>query len=929
MRLFTCFAILICLKTIGFSSITEPTSKIFCKPDMTIDCGSFLASTLNYNFSSTWKSVEGKVNSALLPEIVGPYSIHQLEYQDVGSINSCSQGSFLRYYRVAGTSTSCSMRITITSTYNNPVLEWPIDIHQWNKSTLSEYEVLENTVRAKKTDSFGGCGTTGTNLIADGMNPTTNGYTPINGPLQAGLKDKPRFNPQYKNVGCNVFGRKVTIELYNVGEDCKKWLVKFSNINWCTYSDAGCRTTVYKYVNSRPAKIVSCTEALFKYSNSACLGEGVLRPKAVDSVGLGQDLFWSVRIFRNNPNPSLYASYIEYTTIGGDTNPNQSIQGLNPSIYFWGSRALPQGIHGVIYILRDGCGNVSECKSTITVQPKTPTPICIALSSSVSKNGTVEIWAKDFDFKSYANCGGTILYFTFDKQHPVISKLKSTHYFKGKGVEATDLEYSFGLAQVWKPKISIRYRPNMPNGDPDPRGPDTTLLGGTSGMIFGCGLGNVKINGDTKVKMTVWDESLASDFCEVNLTLYDNQGACDTSTTPPAKFEIGGQVILPSGHPLANASIGLDAFLPEFPLIGKTDTAGKFLFKNLPGAKDYTVRSNMPKSDFMVGVDIDDLWRMIRYRYNGVDYENDFQIIAADINGNGDLDEEDDNILVNKLLFNLPLPSGLISWVLVDKYHESKGYPFNKRKTFEHRNLSESKLKNDFIAIKVGDLVQPSNLNSTSLSQRSSRSITYDNIYLTSKETIELPFYFNTSQNENINGIYIRLKNRADILDIHSSHPKSIINKEDDVFKIFIPEVTSDLPLFTLTIRTNKNISTSDLIELDNLQQSTALIGDAIVDISLESRTKMNSSNFDLQAYPNPFTNTSILAFNSHKVGQGRITISDMTGKILFSENISVNNGYNSYELDRQRSNMAQAGVYFASVRCNDSSDIVKFIVLD
>ncbi|MCA9835197.1 MAG: hypothetical protein KC435_14675, partial [Thermomicrobiales bacterium] len=48
---------------------------------------------------------------------------------------------------------------------------------------------------------------------------------------------------------------KIIIDEYEVGEGCKKWLVRFEYIDWCNPEWSACLSTVYKYEDETPAEI--------------------------------------------------------------------------------------------------------------------------------------------------------------------------------------------------------------------------------------------------------------------------------------------------------------------------------------------------------------------------------------------------------------------------------------------------------------------------------------------------------------------------------------------------------------------------------------------------------------------------------------------------------------------------------------------------
>jgi hypothetical protein len=315
--------------------------KFTCKPDVAIDCDRDSGSITEYNFqtaSGPFTSVIGKVPASLLPTVEGICSEYDLEFRDAGSLSTCNTGTFTRTYRVKGfPSVTCTQIITVRGT-TQAVLEHPISLHVWDKCTLTEDDVYANTVRLSpslRADVYGGCSkydlnTPATNnsmTAAQREAATTNGFTPNDGALGASLRNQARFNSNYKNSGCAVFGKKLTIEEYNVGDGCKKWLVKWDYINWCDNSSAGCRETIYKFEDTTAPVITNCPGADLDIADASCEVAVTLRPSATDALcDDEQTLTWRVRIY-------------EGTNIGiNPTNPAireiLNVSGSNPSINF-------------------------------------------------------------------------------------------------------------------------------------------------------------------------------------------------------------------------------------------------------------------------------------------------------------------------------------------------------------------------------------------------------------------------------------------------------------------------------------------------------------------------------------------------------------------------------------------------------------------
>lgn len=125
--------------------------KIYCENDITTSCD---RADVFYNLDGLWHDVAGsRIPAEFIPWVDGVCSNYELEYKDAGSFTVCNttpEGKpIVRTYRVKGfPQVTCTMTITVENTESDPVLEYPIALHHWTKCTLTEQEVLDNTIRS-------------------------------------------------------------------------------------------------------------------------------------------------------------------------------------------------------------------------------------------------------------------------------------------------------------------------------------------------------------------------------------------------------------------------------------------------------------------------------------------------------------------------------------------------------------------------------------------------------------------------------------------------------------------------------------------------------------------------------------------------------------------------------------------------------------
>ena len=213
------------------------------------------------------------------------------------------------------------------------------------------------------------------------------------------------------------------------------------------------------------------------------------------------------------------------------------------------------------------------------------------------------------------------------------------------------------------------------------------------------------LNSPVHVKVYFWDDSDNIDFCTVFLSVIAVQGAdCYV------EGKIAGTVLDWRGEPVEGAEINLDADIPDFPIITLTDANGEYSFGLQEEGLNYTLSASLDK-DYLNGVSTLDLVMILRHMLGLQPFENPFQIIAGDING-------DNAVKPNDLFMHRKLILGVIteiptntSWKFLRSDFEFTN-PLNPFPELTSPNENPfiyefDSIKNggyDFTGIKVGDV---------------------------------------------------------------------------------------------------------------------------------------------------------------------------------------------------------------------------------
>lgn len=92
---------------------------------------------------------------------------------------------------------------------------------------------------------------------------------------------------------------------------------------------------------------------------------------------------------------------------------------------------------------------------------------------------------------------------------------------------------------------------------------------------------------------------------------------------------------------------------------------------------------------------------------------------------------------------------------------------------------------------------------------------------------------------------------------------------------------------------------------------------------SIEEKSKIDNS--DVVLYPNPATDNLNIIINAKASNNGQVNILDITGKVLSSQDINLENGKN---VINQNTNDLSSGIYFVQVKCNESFVTKKLVVI-
>ncbi len=719
-----------------------------------------------------------------------------------------------------------------------------------------------------------------------------------------------RQRPIVNDDNCSLVAMTYKDQTFKFVEGaCEKVIRTWTVIDWCTYNDANPvygqgwyeHTQIIKLINDvKPDFEFNCVNRVVSGFGDNCTGEVRFTMEAVDDCPKDNtNLNWKYELFREDG-----------VTLIVTRNTNMF------------NHTLTAGIYKVRWTAEDKCGNQAVCNHDITVlERKKPTPYCItSLTTAVmNSDGTVAIWAKDYDRGATDNCTPqSQLKFTFFGEHPVDSLLNQEHYFRGNGTLSTRAEYLNGDAQIWIPNMN------------------------SSGLVFSCDDIPNGISQEVTVDVTVTDLAGNSDFCTVRLVLQDNSNICPDNANN--NIYVSGRVV--AGN--TGIEMIIEGESTEQTLYTNTNSMGNFNFSNLSHGTNYKLKA-LDNRNILNGVTTLDLVLIQRHILGINEFTDMKSVIASDIDNNQRITASD-LVALRKSILGLTneFPNGQNSWrfVATDFIPSDVSNPFPFKENYQFNDINKPFIQQNFQAVKIGDVNGTVTLNTKDeeIDSRTQKAffLAVDAVSSQNGEVIEVPIYslnnqvtygFQWTFNFDIDGLeflgydggtismddsnfaFNRLGDGFIPTVWHSENPKSL--NENDI-------------LFTLKFRAIKDINISKIVDISSeITESLAINSDEKqVNIQMDLRGQVSSGEgFKLyQNQPNPFNTSTNIDFNLPESGIVKLSILDISGRVVYAMESYFDEGLNSFKIDGQ--SLPQSGVLIYRVDTGKYSDLKKMILL-
>lgn len=563
---------------------------------------------------------------------------------------------------------------------------------------------------------------------------------------------------------------------------------------------------------------------------------------------------------------------------GSDCTANLLISNDSPHANSSGANAsgtYPLGTTVVKYNVSDRCGNVSTCSVTVTVQDNTPpAPVCIVgLSVNLANtNGQIQatIAAAAFNGGTSDNCtsAGSLVY-------------------KIKRVGATEAP--------------------------------------TSSLVFTC-----DDLGTQPVEFWATDEQGNSAYCVTYLLIQDNNSICPVTNTSAM---IAGSIETEAGEEVEEVQVQMSGGNSQQSMTGGD---GFFQFNGIATGLDYTVLPQR-NDDPLNGISTVDLILISKHILGTQKLNSPYKIIAADADRSGSISTVD-IIILRRLILGVVdvFPGTGTSWRFV-RANFTFPNPLNPfagffPELYNLNDLSSNMMDADFIAIKVGDVNGSAIPNSfMDLEQRAdngSLGIKTLNLPVTQGETFTVEVW--ADDLSRIMGYQFGIAFDPEKLEFLSAATGDLPDMSAEgnfgtapglVTTSWNSNPENIAPgrqvLFQLSFTAKTSGALKDLLKIstDRMRAESYATDGATLDLVMDFIENPAASEIAqaipelYQNRPNPFDQSTTIAFYLPQSGEARLAIFDMAGKAVYDHTAFYDKGYHEILVDR--TDLIASGVYY------------------
>lgn len=378
---------------------------------------------------------------------------------------------------------------------------------------------------------------------------------------------------------------------------------------------------------------------------------------------------------------------------------------------------------------------------------------------------------------------------------------------------------------------------------------------------------------------------------------------------------------------------------------------GAFSFATLPTCKNYVL---IPYNDEAPdnGVTTADLIRIQKHVLGIQKFSSPYKKLAADANKSGNISTAD-LIAIRKVILN-PITGTFpnnTSWRFLKSDYSFDGSTNPLMDDMPESVMVEMFSDNtsvDFMGIKTGDVDGSANPN-LNLLQGNERhfSGSYEflvqDVALRAGETYRIPFHPGSA--EALAGFQLTLQVDEDRASITGLFPGSVAGFEEEVYMLHGNSLTlswndfggvvPESDWFILEVKAKEDGQLSDILKLTSAITPAEAYDGKLDLLQLNLRFENDVNHFQNQGFvlfqnqPNPFHNQTQLSFSLPANQPATITVSDVSGKILYSYSGDFTAGLNTVTINKQELSGLSSGILVYRLESGDQIASRSMIVVD
>ncbi|MEZ4960141.1 MAG: HYR domain-containing protein [Saprospiraceae bacterium] len=543
----------------------------------------------------------------------------------------------------------------------------------------------------------------------------------------------------------------------------------------------------------------------------------------------------------------------------------------------------PIGTHRISYSAFDGCGNVGFCNFLFTIEDcKNPTVICeTGVIATIMQTGMVPVSVLALeDGFSSDNCS-----------------------------DYDDLQFSFS------PFVNDTVR------------------------IFTCA-----DLGANLVQVWATDEAGNQDYCETQIIIQDNMGACGG---PIIVMNVNGAVANEQSEGVEDVSIELNGNMTSSTL---TAQSGLYSFANVPTGYDYTVTPQLDQNP-LNGVTTFDLLLLNRHILGVAPLDTPYKLIAADANKSGTVTVSD-IVEIRKVILHIePDFPNNTSWRFVDAAYNfpNPQDPFTPAfpEVCNINDLTANSPHPNFVAVKIGDLngnAVPNQFAGANEDRTTGSDfvMTIQDKVIKAGETVTVDF---EADLENMLAYQFTLNFDRNVLEFAGLVPGPKVAAENfglsllnegavttSWYQLLAPPAQQQERQFSLIFKARGNGKLSTLLSLGSRFTKAESYGSDGLEhpVSLRFADLKNvtvAAQFELyQNVPNPFNGATVIGFQLPEASAASLTIFDVSGKMVKEIHGEFAKGY--HEISIEEGGLPSRGVFYYRLETPGNTATKKMTLL-